>query len=126
MQGEYLKLPDLIPVCDYMYIFRDAEEYMRDFLGSASFTDEQSQALKILIAYDHYQKAHWLKSTKEIEKIEKSKCPFFSCCNLSYRKTHEKICAEKPWRIFEVSFNSDKQYCWYGQAVGEFKGPNEL
>jgi hypothetical protein len=126
IKGEYFKLLDIIPVCDYMYIFKDKEEYMRDLIGTASFTDEESQALNVLIAYDHYQKSHWLKSTKEIEKTEKYKCPFFSCCNLKYRETHEKICAEKPWRIFEVSFNSDKQYCWYGQAVGEFKGPNEM
>lgn len=124
--GDYLKLPDLIPVCDYMYIFKDTEEYMRDFLGTASYTDEQSQALKVLIAYDHYQKSHWVNSTKELERKEKKKCPFFSCCNLAYRKTHESICAEKPWRTFEISYNSDKKYCWYGQAVGEFKGPNEL
>ena len=126
IKGDYLKLLDMIPVCDYMYIFKDVEEYMRDLLGTASFTDEQSQALKVLIAYDHYQKSHWLKSTIEIEKKEKYKCPFFSCCNLEYRKTYEKICAEKPWRIFEISYNSDKQYCWYSQAAGEFKGPNEV
>ncbi|NOT52217.1 MAG: hypothetical protein HOP10_13165 [Chitinophagaceae bacterium] len=126
ISGDYIKLPDLVPVCDYMYIFKDTQEYMRDFLGTASYTDEQSQALKVLIAYDHYQKAHWIKSTKEIEKIEKSKCPFFSCCNLAYRKNNESICAEKPWRTFEISYNTDKKYCWYGQAVGEFKGPNEL
>lgn len=125
LRGEYLKLLELLPVCDYMYIFKDEDEYMRDLLGSASFTDEQSQALKVLIAYDHYQKAHWINSTKEIEKTEKNKCPFFSSCNLPFRKIHEGICAEKPWRIFEISFNSDKQYCWYGQAVGEFKGHNE-
>lgn len=124
--GNYLQLPDLIPVCDYMYIFKDADEYMRDFLGTASYTDEQSQALKVLIAYDHYQKAHWIHSTKELEMNEKCKCPFFSCCNLRYRKSYESICAEKPWRTFEISYNSDKKYCWYGQAVGEFKGPNEL
>ena len=126
LSGDYTKLLDVIPVCDFMYVFKDVKEYMRDLLGTASFTDEQSQALKVLIAYDHYQKSHWLKSTKETEKTEKYKCPFFSCCNLEYRKTHEKICAEKPWRIFEISYNSDKQYCWYGQAVGEFKGPNKL
>ncbi|NOT90777.1 hypothetical protein [Ferruginibacter sp.] len=125
-KGEYLKLPDLLPVCDYMYLFKDADEYMRDLLGTASFSDEESQALKVLIAYDHYQKAHWINSTNQIEKTEKNKCPFFSCCNLEYRKTQEKLCAEKPWRLFDISFNTDKQYCWYGQAVGEFKGPNEL
>ncbi len=126
ISGDYTKLLNVIPICDFMYVFKDVEEYMRDLLGTASFTDEQSQALKVLIAYDHYQKSHWLKSTKEIEKTEKYKCPFFSSCSLEYRKTHEKICAEKPWRIFEISYNSDNQYCWYGQAVGEFKGPNEL
>ncbi|GAB2820449.1 hypothetical protein [Ferruginibacter profundus] len=126
IKGEYLRLLELLPICDYMYIFKDEAEYMRDFLGTASFADEQSQALKVLIAYDHYQKAHWLNSTSKVEKTEKYKCPFFSSCNLEFRKTHEGICAEKPWRIFEISYNTDKQYCWYGQAVGEFKGPNEF
>ncbi len=126
LRGEFLKLYDLIPICDYMYCFKAPDEYMRDFLGTASYTYAQSQALEVLIAYDHYQKSHWLQSTIAVEKTAKSKCPFFSTCNLGYRKTHEQICAERPWRIFEVSFSGNKQYCWYGQAVGEFKGHNEL
>jgi len=124
--GDYAKLLDIVPICDYIYVFKDAEEYKRDFLGTASFTDEISQALKVLIVLDHYQKSHQLSATIDVESTEKIKCPFYCVCDLRFRNTHAAMCAEKPWRTFEISASTDKKYCWYGQGVGEAKGHNEL
>ena len=124
--GDYAKLIDVIPLCDYMYVFKDKTEFNRDFLGTASFDDESSQALKVLIGYDHYQKNHELYSTIQVEANRTIKCPFYTCCNLQLRLDHANICSSKPWRIFEISSKTDKQYCWYGQAVGEFKGHSEI
>lgn len=123
--GRYQELLDIIPVCDYMYTFLDEEEFNRDFLGTTSLNKKDSSACKVLIAYDHYQTAHSINSTDEVEQTRHTKCPFYTCCNLSLRQAHAGICSEKPWRIFEISSQSDRQYCWYGQAVGEFKGHSE-
>jgi hypothetical protein len=123
--GKYEKLMNIVPPCDYMYVFRDVDEFNRDFLGTASFDDDSSQALKVLIGYDHYQKSHELINTLQVEAAQTVKCPFYTCCNLQLRLDHSDICASRPWRIFEISTGIDRQYCWYGQAVGEFKGHNQ-
>jgi hypothetical protein len=108
-------------VCDYMYIFSDADLYMRDFLGT-SIAKEDSHAMKILLVHDHFFTSHQTKPTNWVEANRSHKCPFYTCCSASYRTTHESICAHKPWRIFEVSANSDNQYCLYGQGMMESKG----
>jgi hypothetical protein len=108
-----------------MYVFNDAEEFNRDFFGTSSFTDDESAALKALIAYDHYQKSHGLSSTTIVEKRGPVKCPLYSCCNLDIRLSQESICSTKPWHIFEYSANTDNKYCWYGVGVGEFKAHTE-
>jgi len=123
-QGKYGELLNTAQICDYMYLFTDDEEYMRDFIGT-SIDLETSSVLKTLLTYDHYYTSHKIFSTTTIEQQE-STCPFFYCCDLPLRKTHTNICKTKPWRIFEISSNSDNQYCWYGQGVLETKGINEI
>jgi len=123
--GNYQMLFDLVNICDYMYVFTDHDEFDRDFLGTTQVDEDASQATKVLVAYDHYQKAHELASTQTIEMKGGAKCPFYTSCNLPLRLDNEQTCARQPWRIFEVSTMTDRQYCWYGQAIGEFKGHTE-
>lgn len=122
LEGRFIELLNVIPICDYMYVFTDPNEYNRDFLGTASYTQEESFALKLLIVLDHYQKAHGLKSTLALEKKSSVRCPFYTVCDLQLRKDHETICNSRPWRMFEISSKTDNQYCWYGNGVGESKG----
>lgn len=126
MSGQYAKLPEILPICDYMYQFDDIDEWNRDLFGTASYSDDVSESLRVLIAFDHYQKSHVLKSTIELEKEKKIKCPLFTCCTHPLRQSQVTVCAEKPWRMFEVSADSEFPYCWYGQAVGEFKGHSTI
>jgi hypothetical protein len=123
-EGKHRELLDIAQICDYMYLFEDEEDFMRDVFGT-SIDMEISQALKVLLSYDHYYKSHGIYSTKRVESDSDHKCPFYYCCNLELRQQHVGICQKKPWRIFEISANSDNQYCWYGQGVLEFKGQNE-
>lgn len=119
----YHRLFDLVPICDYMYVFNDKDEYNRDFLGTTIEDENIAQSLKALIAYDHYQKAHGLESTLELESSSTVRCPFYTCCNLKLRVDNSEICGNRPWRIFDLSSSTDNQYCWYGQGVGESQGP---
>lgn len=114
---------DFVQICDYMYLFTDEDEFVRDFLGT-SIDKETSLALKTVICYDHYYKMHKIFPTTKVEKSS-AKCPFYTCCDLSLRKDHEETCKTKPWRIYEIAAKKDNQQCWYGGAVLEFKGHNE-
>lgn len=126
MDGHYQDLVGLAQICDHIFVFNDNEDYMRDFFGT-SIDLEISNSLKVLLGYDHMYKAHnTINSTIAVEKNDTFKCPFYHCCNLELRTKHSSICLNKPWRIFEISANSDKQYCWYGQAVGEFKSQTKF
>jgi hypothetical protein len=127
--GNYGLLLNATDMCDFMYIFNDEVPYMRDFLGT-TIDLNISQSLKALLTYDHYHKVHLITGTKKVEaKAEivegQRKCPFFNCCNLDLRRNNEEVCETKPWRIFEISANSDMRYCWYGTGVGEFKSHTE-
>lgn len=107
-------------ICNYMYIFTNEEEYKRDFLGT-SIDQETAQALQILLSYADYYSAHGFRDTISVEREEHC-CPYYYTCPLNLRRDFSNICRTKPWRIFEHSFATDKQYCWYGNGVGEFKG----
>jgi hypothetical protein len=121
--GHFRDILDLAQICDYMYLFTDKNEYMRDFLGT-SINFETSQSLKTIVCYDHFYKVHTFFPTSKIEEQE-HKCPFYTCCDLKYRSTNQEICKTKPWRIFEIAANLDNKQCWYGGGVLEFKGQNE-
>ena len=127
--GNIGSLLSVTEICDYMYVFDDAEPFMRDFMGT-NIDQSTSVSLKILLSYDHYHKAHLIAGTKRVESRPENlhgerKCPFFHCCNLTLRSENAEICEKKPWRIFEVSAESDKLYCWYGTGVAEFKSHTE-
>lgn len=123
-EGKHTELLEIANICDYMYLFTDTDDYMRDFLGT-SIDQETSMALKTLLSYDDFYKAHYGLPTSKVE-LKEHHCPFYRCCNLELRTTHSEICRTKPWRIFEVAADSDNQYCWYGQGVLETKGINEM
>lgn len=117
--GNFRDLLDKLQICDYMYEFKDDDKYMRDFLGT-TLDEETSQALKALIAYDDYYYRHNGLSTEKVEQ-QSHECPFFTCCHLQQRTDHADICAKTPWRIFEISQQTDKRFCWYGSGVGQAK-----
>ncbi len=107
-------------ICNYMYIFKNQNEFKRDFLGT-SIDQETAKSLQILLSYADYYTAHRFRDTISVEK-EQHCCPYYYTCPLNLRREFAEICQTKPWRIFEHSFATDKQYCWYGNGVGEFKG----
>ena len=72
-----------------MYLFTDTDEYVRDFLGT-TLPESTSQALKILLSYDDYYKAHNINLTVGIEGND-HRCPFFKCCNLELEKLKRKF-----------------------------------
>jgi len=121
--GRFRDILNIAPICDYMYLFTDENEFMRDFLGT-SIDKKTSQALKTVVCYDHFYKKHKIFPTSKVEE-ESHKCPFYTCCNLELRKINKEVCKTKPWRIYEKAANKDNQQCWYGGGVLEFKGHNE-
>ena len=122
-EKSHLDLLDFAEMCDYMYLFDDDEEFMRDFIGT-TIDEATSQSLKVLLSYDHYHKSHQIFSTVKIEVQGEYMCPFYYCCNLDLRKIQAENCRSKPWRNYEISADTDKRFCWYGKGVGEFKGQN--
>jgi len=118
--GNFIKILDISPLCDYMYQFTDAMDYRRDFLGTV-MPEEISQPMKSLAALDHYFNAHQFYTTQQVEQTNHC-CPFYYCCEFGRRLTDANDCYSKPWRIFEKDRQSDQQYCWYGQGVGNAKG----
>lgn len=122
-EGKHLDILSIANICDYMYLFTDEDDYMRDFLGT-SIDLETSMSLKTLLSYDDFYKAHYFQPTSSVE-LDEHMCPFFRCCNLDLRTGNPEICRTKPWRIFELSAKTDNKYCWYGQGVLEMKGVNE-
>lgn len=123
------ELLNVVQLCDFFYIFKDSEppppdpEFNRDYIGTALDADT-SFALKTLVAFDHYFSMHYVQKTKDIEKkvAENCRCPFYSTCDLPYRRDHAVLCLTKPWRIYELQYKKDKEYCWYGTGVLEAKG----
>ncbi|MDR3007445.1 MAG: hypothetical protein LBV59_05890 [Sphingobacterium sp.] len=122
MDGKFKELLETANTCDYIYIFDDEEDYMRDFIGS-TLDEEVSQSLKALIAFADFYRSHTIHPTEKIEKTG-HKCPFYYSCSASLRQDYKDICSEKPWRIFEISAQTDRKYCWYGQGVQEMVGQN--
>jgi len=123
LDGRFMDILDIVQICDYMYLFTDKDEFMRDFLGT-SIDEDTSQALKSVVCYDHYYKKHMIHPTSQVE-TESHQCPFYTCCDLELRKTNANVCQTKPWRIYEIAANKDNQQCWYGSGLLEFKGHNE-
>lgn len=127
LKGQYDLILDHAQMCDYLYIFKDPEthtndpEFFRDFMAT-SLPEEISQALKVLIAFDHYFFVHKGMATFRVEQNPKSshQCPFFTCCDLSERSDHINICRTKPWRIYEI-FQPQRKHCWYSLGVLESK-----
>jgi len=119
-----------VQLCDFMYIFKaqpghtEDPEFNRDFIGTAMKDMDTSIAMKVLTAFDHYACVHTVQHTEKIESrhSEVTECPFYTTCDLTYRKEHAEICRNKPWRIYELQHNNDQEYCWYGRGVLETKG----
>lgn len=113
-----------------LYVFNDTDplppdpEFNRDYIGTALKDMDTSVALKALVCFDHYFSMHYMQTTEQAEKKIKDIycCPFYSTCPLSYRRDHADLCRTKPWRIYELQYHADQQYCWYGSGVLETKG----
>lgn len=125
------ELLNIVQLCDFIYVFDGAGEkaddpkFNRDFIGTALNDMDLSIALKALVSFDHYFSMHYTANTKLVEKRKETDnhcCPFYSTCPLPYRKDHPDICKTKPWRVYEMQYAADKQYCWYGTGVLETKG----
>jgi len=119
--GDPLSIRQGTDMCDLMYIFEGEDSYCRDFLGT-SIDIDTCIALKAMLSYDHYHKCHQIHSTEQVEREGDHACPFYHCCDLPYRRDHAKLCATRPWRLYEVSMNTRRNFCWYGRGVAEFKG----
>jgi hypothetical protein len=127
LNGQYDRILDHATMCDYLYLFRNPKaktedpEFFRDFMATI-LPENISQALKVLIAFDHYFFAHLGMPTQLTESDPKEQhcCPFFTCCRLQERKDHGDICRTKPWRVYEILY-PQKKHCWYSNGVLESK-----
>jgi hypothetical protein len=130
LNEEYDRILENAQMCDYLYIFKNSEiengdpEFFRDFMATL-LPEETCQALKVLIAFDHYFFAHLGMPTSRVEQNPKPshQCPFFTCCDLQERAKHRDLCKTKPWRVYEI-LQPQRKHCWYSQGVMESKGKN--
>lgn len=130
LNGDYDRILDHAQMCDYLYIFKNPEqesddpEYFRDFIATI-LPEDICQALKVLIAFDHYFFSHLGMSTERVENNPRSshQCPFYTCCDLDTRVKHPELCKTRPWRIYEI-LQPQRKHCWYSQAIMESKGRN--
>jgi hypothetical protein len=119
-----------VPPCDYMVVFTDEDSYMRDFVGTTRSQlpngveiakDYQSFACHI-----HYTNILFDKTINILNDTEDDPemncCPYFSGCDLKFRKEQPSICRHTPWKTFELAVNSDNLHCPYGQGVLLTKG----
>ncbi|MDB4919367.1 hypothetical protein [Mucilaginibacter sp.] len=124
------ELLDKVQLCDFLYIFDHTlplsldPGFNRDYIGTALQDMDTSVALKAMVAFDHYFSMHYAQTTVLVEQKIKDNycCPFYNCCSLHYRKDHANTCQTKPWRIYELQYATDQEYCWYGSGVLETKG----
>ncbi len=89
---------------DIMYDF-----ILPDYSNTASF------GLKMTRASFHFISIHY-KSSGEIENTSNvvSKCPFYTSCCSSVRKSDSSICAKTPWETRKINNNKD---CYYAAAL---------
>jgi len=130
LQGEYNRLIEAVPLCDYLFKFKNRKkpgkdpDFNRDFMATY-LPEEITIALKALVAYDHFFLAHRGTMTTELVEAkpkDSHRCPFYTCCHLYDRRKNKELCCTKPWRIYEVQYARDKKYCWYATGVLEAKG----
>lgn len=115
--GSPEKLVDIIPICDYMYVFDDENEYMRDFLGTNQSL-EIAYDLKILMCHIHYYHSKIQKAAKNV------RCPMFTCCNVSHRTDFAELCQKTPWKIFDKVHHENLQHCPYSYGVAYMRATN--
>ena len=116
--GDADKIVDIIPICDYMYVFNDEDEYMRDFLG----TNQDmlvSYDLKIFMCHVHYYHSKTEKAHLDV------KCPMFTCCNVSHRVENPELCSKSPWKMFDLVQSQMLEHCPYSYGVAYMRGTNE-
>lgn len=122
----------IVPPCDYWYVFTDADEYMRDYAGTSKVHQaaglDVAEAHHVLIAQVHYSNVLFYNAIGKLNTIgpgdEAVRCPFYTACNLKFRKENPGICNSKPWETYGLSYHSDKRYCTYGSGVLQTKGIN--
>ncbi|KRT17759.1 hypothetical protein ASU31_00225 [Pedobacter ginsenosidimutans] len=123
-------LLNLVPPCDFTYVFNNKNTFMRDFYGTTKFKQiggiELAAHHNIFIAHTHYASVVFYTLKEQIDFFEAGEdevcCPFFTSCDLKMRKENSSICNKTPWKTYDLSYNSDKMYCWYGKGVSLLKG----
>jgi len=67
----------------------------------------------------HYLRLH-LGNTFFVESSVDSNnyCPFYTCCDLPFRKESNTVCKYEPWK----NYRSNDETCWYGTAVASVIG----
>lgn len=61
--------------------------------------------------------------TNKIPPTLKTKCPFYTICNLKLRTEKSEICKKTPW---ESADNAEEGACWYGAAIVSIRPPARL
>lgn len=123
-------LLDLVPPCDFMYVFTNRNTFLRDFYGTTKFRQVDGTDLavhhNIFIAHNHYANVLFYTLIDDIDQFspeeEEICCPFYTSCDLTIRKENPELCNSTPWKSYDISFNTDKLYCWYGKGVSFLKG----
>lgn len=128
--GNLAGLLDIVPPCDYMYVFNNKSTFLRDFYGTSKSRlengDESAFHHNIFIANAHYANVLFYTFTGEIDSFEAGDeevcCPFYTACDLKFRKEVPLTCAQTPWKTYDKAYAGDKKFCWYGSGVGFLKG----
>ncbi len=71
---------------------------------------------------------HWrLESLVGTQEAQNSRCPFYTCCNLSLRTKEPAICKTSPWKSVDwPAWDLGKGLCWYGTAIRFTRPPDNV
>gem|GEM_PF-5494994 len=130
VDNNFDQLPELVPPCDYMLVFTNKNQFMRDFYGTSKFRKPNGMELavhhNIFIAHIHYANVLYYTLTGDVAFLNQDDdeicCPYYTSCNLKFRKETPQLCSSTPRKTYHLAYQSDKLFCWYGSGVGLFKG----
>jgi hypothetical protein len=54
--------------------------------------------------------------------VDKSHCPFYTCCSLPLRTANPKTCRQEPWKAFSWTGWTTSERCWYAAGVASSIG----
>lgn len=125
----FIHLMDRFPPCNILQETEGPEDkVMRDRIFGERFTTargfETSECTRTLHAQQDFLQAHIDAESGEFlaSSDARSRCPYFTACDLPLRVANADVCATQPW----LSYQQPEQTCWYGVAVAASLGPVQI